>query len=214
MYFQNTFDTVLGQRSKVKLLRYLFSCQDELTGRQIAKRIGLSHLKAHHALKELAEQGIVCVKIVGNAMIYKINPNNLLARDILKPLFKSEKELLFILSDHITKRFKIFAVSLILFGNVIHSSGEENVNNVDILLIVRDEMNLKAVEKEVEAEIQEIYQSFGNYLRPLIIKADEFYRRYRVGDPMITQIEKTGKVIYGKSFSEIANGTEVAYKIA
>ncbi len=213
MYFQNTFDTVLGQRSKIKLLRYLFFCQEELTGRQIAKKIGLSHLKAHHALKELADQGIVCVKIVGNAMIYQINPNNFLARDILKPLFKSEKELLLILSDHITKRFKIFAVSLILFGGVIHSK-EEDAHNVDILLVVRDEMNLKAVEKEVEVEIQEVYQSFGNYLRPLIIKADEFYRRYKVGDPMILQIEKTGKVIYGKSFSEIANGTEVAYKIA
>jgi DNA-binding transcriptional ArsR family regulator len=213
MYFQNTFDTVLGQRSKIKLLRYLFSCQEELTGRQIAKRIGLSHLKAHHALKELADQGIVCVKIVGNAMIYQINPNNLLARDILKPLFKSEKELLLILSDHIAKRFKIFAVSLILFGNVIKSE-EDDANNVDILLVIRDEMNLKAVEKEVEVEIHEVYQSFGNYLRPLIIKADEFYRRYRVGDPMILQIEKSGKVIYGKSFSEMSNGTEVTYKIA
>ncbi|MFH1860992.1 MAG: winged helix-turn-helix domain-containing protein [bacterium] len=213
MHFQDTFDTVLGQRSKVKLLRYLFSCHEELTGRQIAKKIGLSHLKAHQALKELADQGIVCVKIVGNAMIYQINPNNLLARDILKPLFKSEKELLLTLCDHITKRFKIFAVSLILFGNVIHGE-EEDGNNIDILLVVRDEMNLRAVEKEVEVEINEVYQSFGNYLRPLIIKADEFYRRYRVGDPMILQIEKTGKVIYGKSFSEMSNGTEVAYKIA
>ncbi|OIP38316.1 hypothetical protein AUJ95_06920 [Candidatus Desantisbacteria bacterium CG2_30_40_21] len=213
MHFRNTFDTVLGQRSKVKLLRFLFFCQEELTGRQIAKRTGLSHLKAHQALKELADYGVVCVKIVGNAMIYRINPNNLLARDILKPLFRSEKELFLTLCDHIIKRFKIFAVSLVLFGNVIQ--GDEEDANVDLLIVVRDEMNLKVVEKEVDLEINEVYQSFGNYLRPLIIKSDELYRRYRVRDSIILQIEETGKVVYGKSFSEMANNnTEMMYKIA
>ena len=76
-------------------------------------------------------------------------------------------------------------------------------------------MNLKVVEKEVDLEINEVYQSFGNYLRPLIIKSDELYRRYRVRDSIILQIEETGKVVYGKSFSEMANNnTEMMYKIA
>lgn len=213
MHFQDTFNTVLGQRSKVKLLRFLFFCQEELTGRQIAKRTGLSHLKAHQALKELTDYGVVCVKIVGNAMIYQINPSNILARDILKPLFKSEKELFLTLCDHLIKRFRIFAVSLVLFGNVIQGE-EDNTGNIDLLIVVRDEMNLKAVEKEVELEINEVYQSFGNHLKPVIIKADELYRRYRVTDSIIFQIEKTGKVIYGKSFLEMFNNTEAVYKIA
>jgi hypothetical protein len=51
-------------------------------------------------------------------------------------------------------------------------------------------------------------------LNPLIIKADELYRRYNAGDELIHMIGKTGKVIYGKSLLEMVGNMEMNYKIA
>lgn len=56
MLFSNPLDKILGQVSKIKILRFLINSQAQLNGREIAKNVGLSHVKVHTALKDLSKQ--------------------------------------------------------------------------------------------------------------------------------------------------------------
>lgn len=202
MQFLEPLDSILGQRSKVKILRFLFNQPAELTGREISRKVGLSHLKTHQVLREFSQQGIAVSRTIGRAILYRLNEDNMLARDILKTLFRSEKELVLKLTDILTNRLRVFVESIVLYGGILQN-GNGSDTNIELLLIVRDDMNLNAVEQGLEYTQEEVKRTFGNSISAKIWSISELQGRYLEEDEFTLQILKSGKVIYGRDLMNV-----------
>lgn len=202
MQFKEPYDAVLGSRSKIKVLRFFCSHPEEITGRELGRRIGLSHLKVHQVLKEFHQHGLVKMRKIGSAMLYCLKEDNILIRDIVRILFKSEHDPLIKLTEVITKRLRVFVESIILFGKITYDGKSPNTE-IEVLLVIRDDMNLRAVEKGAQDTADEISNIFGNRFVPLIWNMTELCGRFLENDDLHHHIQKTGRVIYGCSLPEL-----------
>jgi DNA-binding transcriptional ArsR family regulator len=90
-----SLDNILNTTTKIKVIRFFVSCKDEFraSGRHIARQIKVSPPTAHTALKELYNQGILNLEIIGNQHIYSLNNKHKMVKDILKPSFRKELSL-------------------------------------------------------------------------------------------------------------------------
>lgn len=93
MKLTNILEEVLGQKSKIKILRCLFKRKMEMTGRQVAQFCGLNHRTCQLALRDLEQQGIVVMRRVGKSNLFKLKQDNYLIGQLLGPLFEQEEHL-------------------------------------------------------------------------------------------------------------------------
>lgn len=202
MKFTQALDKVLGQKSKVKVLRHLITTRAELNGRQIASDLGMSPWVCHKTLNELCSQGILLMRNVGRTHLFRLNQESYLVRNLLSPLFKKESALLKTASREIIKEFNISVVSVILFGSVAKKK-EKPYSDIDLMVLIPKSNDKKRAEKFFENKNEYFISKFGNVLSPYILTMAEFKRRYRRGNKLIREILLTGESIYGKSISEI-----------
>ncbi len=91
MRLRHPLDDALASASHVRVIRALLGMPQGLTGsgREIARRAGLSHPTAIKVLRDLGGQGLVRPARSGGAQVFSLNRENLLARPIAE-LFHSE----------------------------------------------------------------------------------------------------------------------------
>ncbi len=80
MIFHHALDDVLGQRSKVALLRFLVRNRGEHSGRDLSRLVGLDHKTCHAALRSLSEQGVVTSRRMGTAVAYRLRDDHPVSR--------------------------------------------------------------------------------------------------------------------------------------
>jgi predicted nucleotidyltransferase len=205
MIFNNSLDTILGQSSKVKILRFLIRSQAQLNGREIAKSIGLSHVKVHSALQDLSRSGLVSMRSSGSSILYWLNEDTFLVKDMLRPLFEKEEKLFDYIVDSILKASKSPGpLSIILFGSFAKNTASAN-SDIDLALVYSDQKNKVFIEKELAEAEKTITVLFGNRLAYIPIKVTEFIKRFKENDRFIREISQTGRVIYGRSIAELLN---------
>lgn len=205
MRFRDPLDTVLGQLSKVRVLRFLVMSEGERAGREIARSVALSHPIVHRSLQDLAAQGLVASRRAGGALLYRTNPNHWLVKELLGPLFAKEREALRALGVFLLKRLQAPDASLILFGSV--ARGEERPDSdLDLLVILPDQGRRKTIEAEVFDLASEVSRAFGNRLAPVILTRLEFRERFRRRERWIRSVLKEGQVIAGRPLSDLVPG--------
>lgn len=203
MLFNNPLDYILGQQSKVKILRFLVKSSAELNGREIAKAVGLSHVKCHTALRELSVHGLINMRRIGRSVLYSIEPENILVKFFLTPLYNKESDLVNILAKTIAKEFSPpKPVAIFLFGSIIKGQPRPN-SDIDILLVQPDEKNMRQAKEELSKAERNAVKLFGNRLAPIMIKESKFKKKYKREEKLVKEVVKTGKIIYGKSLPEL-----------
>ncbi|MFH1562564.1 MAG: winged helix-turn-helix domain-containing protein [Nitrospirota bacterium] len=202
MQFLEPLDSILGQRSKVRILRFLFDQPLELTGREISRKVGLSHLKTHQVLRELSQHGLTISKTIGKAILYRLNEDNMLGRDILKTLFRAEKELVLKLTGILTNRLRVFVESIVLYGDILQNGNGSN-SDIELLLIVRDDMNFRAVEQGLEYTQEEVKRTFGNSISAKIWSVSELRGKYAQEDEFALAVLNSSRLIYGKELIDV-----------
>lgn len=202
MRMHNVLEEVLGQRSKIKILRVLFKSKIEITGRQIAQLSGLNHRTCHLALRELINEGIVTRQKVGRAHLFGLKETNYLVSHVLQPLFKKEAGLLQTALKKITKSFNRAVVSVILFGSFAQGR-ESSDSDIDLLVLVSRQKEKKKVERKFDSLNMELIDIFGNVVSPYILTLREFTKKHKAKERLIGRIIKEGKVIQGKSLTEV-----------
>src|SRR5712692_2901452 len=97
MRLDDPLDDIFASASHVKLLRALFALPPEMgtSGRDLARRAGVSHPRANEVLADLAEQGLVAVQRLPRTDLYRLNRRHALAEPLgklfeLEPKLKSE----------------------------------------------------------------------------------------------------------------------------
>jgi predicted nucleotidyltransferase len=202
MRFTNILEDILGHKSKIKILRYLVNSNLELTGRQLSRAIGIHHRTSHKALKELTSFGIVVMHHTGKAIIYKINDNNIIVKDILRPIFGIESNLLPQAVKTILSHIHVKVIAVILFGSIA-SASERGTSDIDLLFLVNSKREQKILKDGLDKIEYNFILKYGNMLSAIVLTLDEFYRKIRNGDKLIENIIQKGKSVYGKSMQEV-----------
>lgn len=205
MLLDRPLDAILGQCSKVKILRFLVKSQSQLNGREIAKNVKLSHVKTHTALKDLTRHGVVNMRSVGNSLIYWLNEDHFLVKEIVRPAFEKEANLFTHIARIILKEIKLAQpLSVILFGSFAKGNASAD-SDIDVVIIYPHANQKSLITRGLSEAGKKVTSLFGNHLAGMPLAIDEFQRKLKAKNKFINEIIRTGKVIYGKNISELAN---------
>lgn len=192
----------LGRRSLVETLRCLYSDRKGLSGREVARRSGLSHPSVHRALGELEREGIVQRRLVPPTHLFALNEKHWFVSAVLKGLFESEGRWRDDLEGLIAKGAPGAAVSLIIFGSLVEG-GLRPASDVDVLALAEDADGVEAVREHLARAGGLVYEAFHHPLSPVVLTLEEFGRRYRLGEPFAKRVAYSGKVIHGLLLTEV-----------
>jgi predicted nucleotidyltransferase len=204
MRYHDPLDLVLGQLSKVRILRFLVNREGEQGGREIARNIGLSHPIVHRSLRELATHGLILSRWAGGTLLYRTNPDHWLAKGLLRPLFTKERDTLGALGAFLLERLHTPDASVILFGSV--GRGEERPDSdLDLLVILPSRHRRTAIEAKLFEVAPEVTRVFGNRLAPVVLTRAEFRERFRRHERWVRGVLKEGQLIAGPPLTELVS---------
>lgn len=196
MKYTHPLDDLLGQKSKVRILRYLANSGLELNGRQIAHEIGMSPWVCHQALGALRDQGILLMRNVGNTHLYRLNREHYMVQELLLPLFQKERALLETVITEITDGLPASVLSLILYGSVARSE-EQPFSDIDVLAVTATEEDTAVVEQFFLQKNASLVPRFGNTVAALVVSVEGLRSRVAEGEPLMAEILQTGRAVYG-----------------
>src|ERR1700688_5068038 len=107
MRLDEPLDDIFASASHIRLLRALFALPTGMgsSGRDLARRAGVSHPRANAVLAGLAEQGLVAVQRLPRTDLYRLNRRHALAEP-LGNLFELEPKLKFELLSFVATELK------------------------------------------------------------------------------------------------------------
>lgn len=189
MKFHNVLDEILGNRTKVKLLRAFFTYPEkEFTESELQRIAGIPQASVHRNVKSLLVNGLLDRERIGKANLYSLNKEHILY-PLIKNTFENERNLL----SELKKSLKDSIESLsgielaVLFGSVVKGT-ERADSDIDILIVCRADKS--KVEEEMKNLIQVIRNKFGNTISTLIkkdiemkdMKSSSIYKELKKGD--------------------------------
>ena len=139
MRLNEPLDELLRSRSHVRLLRALDALPAEVavSGRDLARRAGLSHPTASKVLTSLVEQGVVEVRRTVRADYYQLNPRHVLfgpTRQLFEWEAAVRHDLLSFLKHELNRRH-VGASEAVLFGSAARGDMTSD-SDIDLAVIV------------------------------------------------------------------------------
>ncbi len=199
MNFRDVPERVFGSRAKIRVLRTLSAMkEDELTGREIARRCKLTPARTHAVLKELAGEGLVKMRILGRNHMYRFNPNSILLPKV-RLIFDSsqsvEAQLKRVVSDELSDRR---VLSALVYGEKISGSGT-NSAPLKILIITDSETSTSALAKRSESLKERIGSGFGESPEIRLQTVDQLRSLFQAGDSEIKAALESHMMLLGVS---------------
>ena len=208
MRLYNPLNVILNNEIKIKLLRFLSRTSGEWSGRRLAKEINVSPAACHKALSELQKEGVLQLKKIGRTYLYSLNQNNILVKNLLKPLYKKEQMIPLTLANIIRKMppyVKKRVVSLGIFGSISRRK-EHPSSDIDLLVIVKEKKDKRLLEETLEKFNVVITRRYGNILSPYIQTVQEIRSKFKKRLPLIRNIIHEHRLIFGKPLISVIHG--------
>lgn len=174
-----------------EIINLLFKNKNQFyNSRNISKLIGISHPGAFKILKKLEKNLIVNPKKIGNSIIYSLNFENPLTKNLVENalISQSQKFNKWIMEFKELEEKSIF---IILFGSIIRN--EEQANDIDLYILSnRSDHNfinefVKKKNKILNKKVHLILQSENDFLKDLL-----------ENNKVILEILRTGIVLFGQ----------------
>ena len=140
MKFHNILDEMLGNKTKVRLLRAFFTYPEKgFTESELERIAGIPQASVHRNVKSLLDNGLLDRKRIGKANLFSLNKEHVLY-PLLNSNFKAERNLLAELKKMISEAVKSVAeVEIaVLFGSIIKGM-ERSDSDIDIFILCKGE---------------------------------------------------------------------------
>ncbi len=189
MKFHNVLDEILGNRTKVKLLRAFFTYPEkEFTESELQRIAGIPQASVHRNVKSLLANGLLDRERIGKANLYSLNKEHTLYA-LIKNVFENEKNLLSDLIKSLKGSIESFSgIELaVLFGSVVKGT-ERADSDIDIFIVSKADKS--QVETGMKNLIRVIINKFGNMVSPMIkndtemkdMKSSSIYKELKRGE--------------------------------
>ncbi|MFH0796446.1 MAG: nucleotidyltransferase domain-containing protein [Candidatus Omnitrophota bacterium] len=205
MAIEKRLDNIVNSRSKIAIIRLFVSKTADFraSGREIAKLVHLSAPAAHAALKELYNQSVLKLDIIGKQHIYSLDSKNIIVKKILRPMFKEEASIKDEVRDYLIKQIKHADIKNKIASCILYGSFQKDLtrdrSDVDIAVIVKDKKSKNEVEDKF---LNNISVKFNEYFRihldAYIKTRDEFRLRLKKNRPPVSTLMKSYSVIWGR----------------
>ena len=207
MRFNSPLDKIFNNEIKVRVLRILDQDSSEMSGRQMAKLVGVTPKTAHEVLQDLLREGVLIMRAVGKTHLFRLNKERVIVHEILKPLFLLERTLNERLFDAIRKAIKRSVLkddilSVALFGSV-HAKSERPTSDVDLFIIVKTAELKRKVEKLFSDIDERMSSRWGNLISPYINSIAEFKVNTKKKNGPVPHILKSYQLIYGDRLEKL-----------
>lgn len=202
MVVHKPLNEIFSTYSNIVVIRELRHTRNGFSGREIAKRGGLSAPAAINALTHLESLKIINRRVGGRDHLFTLNYSNYFVKKLLIPLLEGESEYYNLIIKELKKLLSKEAVSIILFGSAARE--EESIkSDFDICMIYSSLKNKNILEKKVNSCRDELYRIYGLSIAPFYISIREFRKRANSKKPPIDDVMKEGIVLCGKSFRKL-----------
>jgi len=207
MRLSRPLDKILNSEIKVRILRVFCRTAEEVSGRQIAKRVGVSPKAAHEALQDLLGEGLLLMRSVGKTYLFRLNEDLEIVRSVLRFLFVEEeglkRKLFGAVSGAIKQSpLKDDILSVAVFGSV-HAETERSTSDVDLLVVVKAGEFKKKVENLFFEIDQRLSSRWGNLLSPYVSSLAEFKSKAKKKEGIVSQVLKSYRLIYGDRLEKL-----------
>ena len=172
MKFHNILDGILGNRTKVKLLRGFFTYPEkEFTESELQRIAGIPQASVHRNVKSLLENGLLDRKRIGKANLYSLNKEHILY-PLLNSDFEEERNILVELKEMIAGAVKdLSEVEMaVLFGSIAKGI-EQADSDVDVFIVCKGDKS--RLEEKLKDLISVIRNKFGNPFSLMIKRCEE-----------------------------------------
>src|SRR5438270_7058821 len=169
MRLDQPLDDIFASASHVRLLRALFGLPSGIgrSGRDLARRAGVSHPRANQVLADLSEQGLVKVQRLPRTDLYRVNRHHALA-EALGGLFELEAKLKFELISLLASELKARHLPVNearIFGSAAQGAMAPS-SDVDLAVVTSRE-SVAAVESAAQEIAETARERFGTRLNVL-----------------------------------------------
>ncbi len=202
MEYRHPLDGIFGRPAHVRVLRVLARHPEGLTGRRLAESAALEPSSAHHALNRLVEFGLVDASPLGRAHVYRLLRDRLPVRELLLPLFRKEADLLPAEVRRLAGAFGDLAVSVVLFGSVARQE-EGPGSDLDVCVVVSNAASRRKAERIADKESSRLNSLTGIQPTFFVVTRKDFQRRFRSKNSLVRSIVREGRVIKGKTITEV-----------
>lgn len=196
----------LHEDAQTRVLRFLWRSRAEWSGREIARKVGLSAPACHETLKKLDARGLVELRRVSNVHLYKINSENYLVRHVFALQFAAEaampKRIAAAVKKSLVDPSKSDIVSIVLFGSMARGT-ERLASDLDLLVVVPAKDSVKALEPRIECLRTLLFKRFSMPLSPYIQTLLDLRKKHHRELPLIREILKDGRLIFGQDIKEL-----------
>jgi len=197
-------DKILGTKTKINTLSVLVAQPERsIIENELAKEAGVSVSEVNRQVKDLVNAGLVIMERTGKAKVYRVNRQHFLyepLRSIFRSLEDIYREIANKVTKFVVKKHKVEAV--VLFGSVatgkIRSDFVKEPSDIDIMVIVKDKSQIKAVKKDMLGFVSsEIFPAYGINAYPIVLSVQE-YLSGLAKDMFIIDVHSRGEVLYGE----------------
>jgi len=206
MRVHDPLDKILNNEIKVKILRFLCKTEAEWSGRQIAQEIKVSPAACHKALRELNNERVLLLRSIGRSYLYRLNKENLIISELLKPLYERESKIPDDVYRAIVKNISSLVIkdiiSIAVFGS-IKKGKERPTSDIDLLVLVRNSEDKRKVEEDFGKVNEKIIGKFGNTISSYIQSIKEFKLKYKKGLALVKNILKSHRLLFGKPLKDL-----------
>lgn len=204
-YLRRPLDAALEAPSHLAILRVLRDRATGMTGREIARAAGLSHMAAHDSLARLEGMGVVRRLPAGRAYLFELNRKHWLVKRALLPLLEAEREFRKAIVARLRKKFGRKILAGAIYGSA--ARGEEGTgSDLDVCLVVGREGEKAAARTAAGELADEMADEFGMRLSALVYTKSEFRRGYRSKNPYFRDVVREGERFAGKELEEVIRG--------
>ncbi len=197
-------DKILGSKTKINLLSVLVSHPERsVVENELAKEAGVSVSEVNRQIKDLVNVGLVVMERVGKSKVYQVNQKHFLYEP-LKRVFRNLEEVYREIANKVTTFVteKYSVKTVVLFGSLalrrLRSDFVKEPSDIDILIIVDDEAQIKAIRDYVLDFVgSNIFPVYGINVYPIVLSIDEYFSGLSK-DVFIMDVHSRGEVLYGE----------------
>lgn len=197
-------DKILGSKTKINALSVLVAHPERsIIENELAKEAGVSASEVNRQVRDLVNVGLVIMERIGKSKMYRVNQQHFLYEP-LKRVFRSlediYREVAKKVAKFVTEKHEVETV--LLFGSLvsrkIRSDFVKEPSDVDIMIVVRNERQTEAVEKNVlDFVSSEIFPMYGINVYPVVLSVKE-YLSGLAEDSFVIDVHSRGEVLYGE----------------
>ncbi len=175
------------------------------SGREIARRTGRSKTGVQHVLERLVDQGIVERLSTGNAQLYSLNRDHLLATAV-EHMASAHTELIQRLRDTVNS-WTTPAVHASLFGSAARGDGDTR-SDIDLLIVRPANLDPESESwrAQVDSLAEDIRRWTGNNAGITDISETDLPRLTEEQPPILAELRRDAIELAGKSPTTLLRG--------